>query len=740
MPTVAQSGWRTIMQKETDAYFLHASGGGAALAPTAGGTFNGAVDYFAAPTALAVNTWSHVALTWDGSIMRLYINGVEAENKARTGTVQSTTTPLRIGTNSPYGEFFLGLIDEVRIYNRALSAAEIQTDMNTPVGPSGPDTTAPSAPSGLSATAAGTQINLSWTASTDNVGVTGYQLERCQGAGCVNFAQIAAPTGASFADTGLTAGTSYSYRVRATDAASNLSGYSAVAGATTPTPDTTAPSAPSGLGASATSGTQINLSWTASTDNVGVSGYRLERCQGAGCVNFAQIATPAGASFGDTGLTAGTSYSYRVRAADAAGNLSGYSNVASASTTASDTTPPTAPSGLSAGAAGAGQINLSWTASTDNVGVTGYQLERCQGAGCVNFAQIATPAGANFADMGLTSGTSYSYRVRAADAAGNLGAYSNVASTTTAVADITPPAAPSGLSASAISGGQINLSWTASTDNVGVTGYQLERCQGAGCVNFALIATQAGATFSDSGLAASTSYSYRVRAGDAAGNLSAYSNIVTATTATSTGLVAAYSFNEGTGTSVADASGNGNSGTLSGATWVAGKYGGALNFNGASNVVVINNSSSLALTNRMTLEAWVMPTVAQSGWRTIMQKETDAYFLHASGGGAALAPTAGGTFNGALDYFAAPTALAVNTWSHVALTWDGSIMRLYINGVEAASKSRTGTLQSTTTPLRIGGNSPYGEFFLGRIDEVRIYNRALSAAEIQTDMNTPVAP
>src|SRR5258707_7115543 len=116
---------------------MHASGGGAPLAPTGGGTFNGAVDYFAAPTALAVNAWSHVALTWDGSTMRLYINGVEAENHARTGTLQSTTTPLRIGNNSPYGEFFQGLIDEVRIYNRTLSAVEIQTDMNTPIGPSG---------------------------------------------------------------------------------------------------------------------------------------------------------------------------------------------------------------------------------------------------------------------------------------------------------------------------------------------------------------------------------------------------------------------------------------------------------------------------------------------------------------------------------------------------------------------------------------------------------------------------
>ncbi len=102
----------------------------------------------------------------------------------------------------------------------------------------------------------------------------------------------------------------------------------------TPPPDTTPPTAPTNLVATAASSTQINLTWTASADNVGVTGYMAERCQGANCNNFAQIGTPTTASFNDTGLTAGTSYSYRVRATDAAGNLSGYSNTASATTSA----------------------------------------------------------------------------------------------------------------------------------------------------------------------------------------------------------------------------------------------------------------------------------------------------------------------------------------------------------------------------------------------------------------------
>ena len=234
------------------------------------------------------------------------------------------------------------MLDEVRLYSRALTLAEIQADRTTPITPPGPDTTPPSDVTGLTATAVSpTQITLSWTAATDNIGVTGYRVERCQGVGCASFVQIATPAGTTFGDTSLTAATSYSYRVKAVDAAINLSvNYSNVASAII---DATPPSDVTGLTATAVSATQITLSWTAATDDIGVTGYRVERCQGVGCASFVQIATPAGTTFGDTSLTAATSYSYRVKAVDAATNLSvNYSNVASAITPAasSDTTPP----------------------------------------------------------------------------------------------------------------------------------------------------------------------------------------------------------------------------------------------------------------------------------------------------------------------------------------------------------------------------------------------------------------
>jgi chitodextrinase len=197
-----------------------------------------------------------------------------------------------------------------------------------------------------------------------------------------------------------------------------------------------------------------------------------------------------------------------------------------------DTQPPTSPANLTATAVINGLITLNWTASTDNHRVAGYLIERCEGTGCGGFVYVATTTSTSYGDAGLPVLTTYRYRVRATDPAGNLSGYSNVATATTSnTADSTPPTAPGSLTATALSGNRVNLGWTASIDNVGVTNYLIERCQGAGCSTFAQIATSFAPGFIDSSLAASTSYSYRVRAIDGAGNTSAYSNVATAATA-----------------------------------------------------------------------------------------------------------------------------------------------------------------------------------------------------------------
>jgi fibronectin type 3 domain-containing protein len=494
-----------------------------------GGNFATASVTRESSAGVTFGAWQHVAATWTGSPasanVHLYINGVLADGAVSEGagaTISDASYTLALGNHAPTGDRgFNGTIDDVRIYNRVLTAAEVASIAN--------DTQAPTAPSGLTATAASsTQINLVWTGSTDNVGVTNYLIERCQGASCSSFVQIATVTGTSYSNTGLTASTSYSYRVRATDAAGNPGGYSNTGSATTLASggDTQAPSTPAGLGATATSSSQITLSWTASTDNVGVTGYLVERCQGAGCSSWAQIATPTVTSYSDAGLTASSSYSYRVRAKDAANNLSDYSSTSSATTTSGgggDVEPPTTPTALSGTAASSTQINLSWTASSDNVGVTGYLLERCQGASCSSFAQIATPSGTTYSDTALSGSTTYVYRVRAQDAASNPSNYSSSATATTqSGADTQAPSTPTSLTVTPGTT-QMTLSWPPSIDNVGVTGYQIERCQGSGCSTFTLIATVSTNGYVNTGLLAGVPYGYRVRATDAAGNFSDYS-------------------------------------------------------------------------------------------------------------------------------------------------------------------------------------------------------------------------
>ncbi|MFL5877789.1 MAG: LamG domain-containing protein, partial [Solirubrobacteraceae bacterium] len=206
------------------------------------------------------------------------------------------------------------------------------------------------------------------------------------------------------------------------------------------------------------------------------------------------------------------------------------------------------------------------------------------------------------------------------------------------------------------------------------------------------------------------------------------------------GLVAAYGFNEGSGGTVADASGSGNGGTLSGTTWATGKYGGALSFNGSNSWVTIPDANSLDL-NTFTVSAFVKPAVTQSGWRTILLKEKPgalAYALYANGVSPAAPavyvenPTEVGTANG-------PSALPVGQWSYVTGTYDGSALRLYVDGVLKATKNTSGTVTASAGALRIGGNSVWGEWFNGAIDEVRIYNRALSATEIANDRDRPVS-
>jgi endo-1,4-beta-xylanase len=197
-------------------------------------------------------------------------------------------------------------------------------------------------------------------------------------------------------------------------------------------PDTQAPSTPAGLIASATTSSSISLTWTASTDNVAVTGYQILRAPGASGGSFAQVGTSATPSFTNSGLPASTTFRYQVRAVDAAGNASAVSNTVTASTQGGggDTQAPTAPAGLTATTTSSSAL-LAWTASTDNVGVTGYQILRAPGSSGGTFTQVGTSTTTSFNNTGLTASTTYRYQVRATDAAGNVSAVSNTVTATT---------------------------------------------------------------------------------------------------------------------------------------------------------------------------------------------------------------------------------------------------------------------------------------------------------------------
>ena len=803
-------------------------------------------------------------------------------------------------------------------------------------------------------------------------------------------AQQSSTTGTSFSDTGLQSGQSYSYRVRSADTAGNLSSYSNIASAATSSSDSTPPTAPSGVIATTVSSSQIDLTWTASTDNIGVTAYLLERCQGSGCTTFtalpAQVSTPG---YSDSNLLTATSYSYRLRGRDAAGNLSPYSGVVSATTSGTSTSSAISlvqhqgrdagttvstslafgtnnaagnfiavairsgrsgqtftvsdskgniyrqavalnvtldsPSGdtlaiyyaenigsgantvtisqslsaslrfaifeyagvaasnsldrtASAQASGSSPSSGSVTTSAADLllGAVMSASERAFAAG-TNFTirdripsssgaklitedWIQTTAGSGAATASLSSsdvwgavvaafrpsttsstnvppsqpdlkltkshlssfvqgqtgavytltasnigagptsgtvtmtdtlpsglaataltgtgwncslasisctrsdvlqaGSSYPAITLTVDVSatapssvtntasisggGDSNSANNSASDITSIgasADTQSPTAPGTLSGSAPDGSHVNLTWLPATDNVAVADYRVERCDGTCTVSgggFVKRVTLTTTSFSDSGLTPSTTYSYVVRAEDAANNLGPYSNVVTLTTpATVPELVIAFSFDEASGTTVSDSSGKGNNGNIINATRSAGKYGNALSFNGTNAKVSVPDTSTLHLTTAMTLEAWVNPSVVTSEWRDIIEKGNDNYFLMGTSSSNG-APGAGGFLGGMNITTVGTSPLPTNTWSHLAATYDGATLRLYVNAVEVSNASRAGSMTTSTSPLEIGGDSLFGQYFQGLIDELRIYNTARTPSQIQSDMNSPI--
>ena len=402
---------------------------------------------------------------------------------------------------------------------------------------------------------------------------------------------------------------------------------------------------------------------------------------------------------------------------------------------AEDMTPPTAPTGLTANA-GIGTVGLAWQAATDDTGVVAYNVHRGTSAGFAPTLanRVGRTAATAFDDV-VTAGM-YHYVVTAEDGSGRVSPPSNEVSAAPA-ADVTAPAVSITNPAPNATVSMTVTVTASASDDVGVAGVQF-RVDGA-----AMGSEDTSPPFSAAWVTTSTAngdHLVTALARDAAGNAteSLPVNVTVSNTAVPAGLLAAYGFDEGSGISTADQSGNGNDGQAAGATWMpTGRFGAALLFNGTSSLVSVSDSATLDLTNRLTLEAWVQPT-AGGNWRTALLKERPsglsyALYSHDATTGPAGYPTISGD-----RAVQGGGALPLNTWSHIAMTYDGANMRFYVNGVQVSVRAQTGSTAISAGMLRIGGNTVWGEYFAGLIDEVRIYNRALTAAEIQADMVTPL--
>ena len=556
-----------------------------------------------------LNVWKHAALTYDGTTLRLYVDGTLADSAA--GVHGTSNNALLFGRWSSNTEFWNGLIDEVRIYSRALSVAEIQTDMTIPVGGVPPAGGPPTMVNpGNQTHAEGTAVSLQLSASDpDNDAIV--------------FSAAALPPGLTVnPSTGVISGTpdftsagTYTTSVTATAAGqSDTESFQWTITNTNRPPSLVNP------------GDRTN----AETATIALQLVANDTDQDV--LTYSAAGLPPG-------LTVNT----------VTGNITGT---------------------IQAGSAGAYTVTVG--VSDGVVQPTATFIWTVTAAGTAPAVTMTAPVG------GSTVAGSITVRATATDDVGVLGVQFLVDGALLGSEDVVAP---------------YELTWNTTT-------------------------------------AANGPHTLSARARDAAGNTTTSAPITVTVQNTSVGLVAAWGFNEGTGSILGDSSGNGRTGTITGATWTAGKYGQALNFDGNDLVTL----SDLDLTGPFTVMAWMQTrSVHTNDCASLVMKARDYGFEICQG----RLYAAVGTSSGWTAYpSVALTSADLNVWKHVAMTYDGTTLRFYVGGTLVGSP--TGAHTTNNNLLRFGRWSSNGEFWNGLIDEVRIYNRALSQSEVQVNLNTPI--
>ena len=397
--------------------------------------------------------------------LSLYVNGKEKKS------LTLETSRQKVGNWEQPEEIAVSRGDMIRVVTKCNDNPSKPSVHVTPiityVDKAAADTEAPTAPTEVTATdITTTTAKVTWTASTDNVGVTGYNVYVNDSETPVNGETLV--TGTEYALESLTAGTEYKVTVKAVDAAGNVSEGAVHTFTTENAADTEAPTAPENVAVTDVTTTTAKVTWSEATDNVGVVGYNVYLNEDK--VNETLITTT---EYDLTALTEETEYTVRVSAVDAAKNESARSEAAAFTTLKTqDTEAPSVPAGVAASDVTQTGAKITWTASADNVGVAGYNVY-------VDETKVNTDKlveGLELELTGLTPETEYTVTVSAVDAAGNESGRS-AAFTFTTLKNEEPapekPSAPTNVKVSEITHTTAIVTWEPAAERAAVAGYNV---------------------------------------------------------------------------------------------------------------------------------------------------------------------------------------------------------------------------------------------------------------------------
>lgn len=847
------NGWRSILLKEKPnwlVYGLYANTN--ANVPYAEINNGMAGTDARGDTQLPLNAWTHLSATYNGTTLKMYVNGIEAATKTFSGTIESSTNPLQIGANSIWGEHFEGLIDDVRLYNRVLSQAEIQADMDKEVGITSSVSPSPSLSQTPSPTPTATPpASAAPTPSADPRATTG-QWSQLYNWPIVAVNTVLLPNGNilawdgweipsrprvmstttnsvvtnTFTDTGLfcsahsilddgrvlTVGghqqngdgivdtnafnTTDNTWTRMSNMAQqrwypsltkmadgNLVAISGMINGNTwaNTPEIY----------NAKNNTWQNLTGVDTSDMQDIM-YPLSYLAPNGAIysvaatnaqfrkldvnnkTWTTLPTPP-IRYGSTAMYRPGKLLYSGGGNTMYGTANGKTAIVDLNQGTSWRTVPSMQYGrymhnlvvmadgdvIAVG--GSDTVNLGATAGPKAAEIFDVETETWQTmpaqqqprmyhstALLLPDGRVLVAGGGRYG--GTTAYTTAEYysppylfkgaRPTISSAPANA-TYGSLMTLTSPEANTITKVALIGLGSNThtldMDQRYVDVSFTKNDTNINVTMPTNGNISPPGYYMIFII-NETGVPSVAKIIRLTQSASPNPTPTVSPSSSPSPSPTVTPTPMPNGNLVAAYNFNETSGTIVSDRTNKGHTGTITGpATFTtAGKYDGGLAFNGISNYVTVNDAVDLRLTNSMTLEAWIKPTTITS-WRTVIFKEAAGWLSYALYGNTdrdkpSVEINTGTTGIDTLGSWQLP----INSWTHLTASYDGITLKMYVNGTLATQRAVSGSIITSTGVLRIGGNTIWGEYFEGVIDDVRLYNRVLTPAEIITDMNTAV--